>query len=225
MNKKIISLILACTVSLGLIGCGKDSSGDITSNGNSATEANYDPFGKYEEPVLVTGVMEYTSLTDDRIPKDTTPDNQAFMASAKEKLNIDFQYLWKAPPEQYEQKLGIALASDELPDIMKVYANDYHMLKENEQLMDLTEALKYASPALKEFIERDPSVLESLKDDCKIYAIPQYSDKRRTMNVMYIRKDWLDELGLQVPKTVDELENVAKAFVEKKGAQSGLAIG
>ena len=29
-----------------------------------------------------------------------------------------------------------------------------------------------------------------------------------------IRKDWLDKLGLEVPKTMDDVMEVARAFVE-----------
>ena len=35
-----------------------------------------------------------------------------------------------------------------------------------------------------------------------------------------IRKDWLDELGLAVPETLDEWHTVLTAFKEKKGAEA-----
>ena len=43
------------------------------------------------------------------------------------------------------------------------------------------------------------------KDDYSIYTIPQFS---------MINKAWLDELGLEVPKTLDELHEALKAFKE-----------
>ena len=33
-----------------------------------------------------------------------------------------------------------------------------------------------------------------------------------------VRKDWLDECGLEVPKTISEFENVIRVFNEKYGA-------
>lgn len=42
---------------------------------------------------------------------------------------------------------------------------------------------------------------------------------------MQIRKDWLDELGLEVPVTYDELEEVLRQFKEKKNAYAPLSIG
>lgn len=40
-----------------------------------------------------------------------------------------------------------------------------------------------------------------------------------------VRKDWLDELGLDVPETIDDWEIMLKAFRDKKGASVGLAGG
>ena len=41
---------------------------------------------------------------------------------------------------------------------------------------------------------------------------------------MYIRQDWLDDLGLQIPTTPDELYTVLRQFKDKKGAECGLAM-
>ena len=38
-----------------------------------------------------------------------------------------------------------------------------------------------------------------------------------------VRKDWLDELGLSMPETIDEWHNVLTQFKEKKGAAAPLA--
>lgn len=52
------------------------------------------------------------------------------------------------------------------------------------------------------------------KEDGKLYSIPtaRVSDQHR--NVLGIRQDWLDNLGLEVPVTVDEFEEVLRAFTE-----------
>lgn len=41
--------------------------------------------------------------------------------------------------------------------------------------------------------------------------------KYKTFSGQMIRKDWLDELGLQLPETIDEWEIVLKTIKEKKG--------
>lgn len=58
------------------------------------------------------------------------------------------------------------------------------------------------------------------------YAFPfiQGDDKLRTYQEPIIRKDWLDELRLDVPTTIDEW-TVLQAFKDKKGAGQGSARG
>ena len=34
-----------------------------------------------------------------------------------------------------------------------------------------------------------------------------------------VRKDWLEECGLEIPKTISEFENVIRVFNEKYGAK------
>lgn len=56
----------------------------------------------------------------------------------------------------------------------------------------------------------------------KLYGIP--FQKAVARNGVVIRKDWLDKLGLAVPKTTDELMEVAKAFTEKDPDGNGKRI-
>ena len=184
-----------------------------------------DPFGYYEEPVSITSVLAYAPPTDPALPKDISPDNFSFIHEAKRRFNIDYSFKWTAPMDQYDQKFGVALVSGDLPDVMVVSPVDYKILLDNDLLQDWNEALKYASPTTHGYIYRDGG--ESLKGvtvDGKVMAIPEYWDQRREMNLMIIRQDWLDELGLEAPKTTDELLDVLRAFKEKKGAKQALAI-
>lgn len=160
-----------------------------------------DPFGYYEEPVSITSVLAYAPPTDPALPKDISPDNFSFIHEAKRRFNIDYSFKWTAPMDQYDQKFGVALVSGDLPDVMVVSPVDYKILLDNDLLQDWNEALKYASPTTHGYIYRDGG--ESLKGvtvDGKVMAIPEYWDQRREMNLMIIRQDWLDELGLEAPQ-------------------------
>lgn len=192
-----------------------------------AEQGLFDENGKYMEEITITGVVSHSPIVGDAslYPPDIAPDNFSYIQAAKDKLNINFEWLWVAPQEQFSQKFGVALASGDLPDIMSVSSVDYELLKENGQLADLSNTLQYADEVLKGYLEVDPSVLESLTtDDGKLYAIPQYYDVRREMNMLYIRQDWLDELEMDIPRTIEELEAVMKAFKEKTGADQAIAL-
>ena len=228
MNKKLLAGLLIATIMVsGLSGCTpKDTTQEVSTEVKTASEL-FDENGKYKEMITVTGIGSYGGGTaeDPNFPKDVTIEKFPYLDALRENLNINFERLWLAPAEQFAQKFGVAMASGDLPDIMQVSSVDYEILKENGQLADLSGTLQYANDTLKEYLSKDPSVLESLKEpDGKLYVIPQYFDTRREMNMLYIRQDWLDELGLQVPKTVEELEQVMKAFMEKKNAKQGIAL-
>lgn len=240
MKKSLLSLGLAfimCSFVL-LNGCGSTDSkntskptvsSDIQSSVSTlSSETNkYDPFGKYSQTVTITGVLNYGAPSDPTVPKDITPENMSFIKAAKDRMNIEFKWLWEVPTSQFAQKLGVAIASGELPDVLTVNAAQYQTLKENNQLADLTEAVKYESSDFKNWFERDSSIIQKIKKmsgDGKLYAIPQYANPLRNLTMMYIRRDWLNELNLSVPKTMDELKNVAKQFVEKKGSY-GIGVG
>ncbi len=79
---------------------------------------------------------------------------------------------------------------------------------------------KYA-PNLKKFLSEHEDVKRSITaPDGKIYYIPYVPDGE-TARAYFIRADWLQELGLQVPKTVDELEKVLIAFKEQDPNKDG----
>ncbi len=218
---RICCFALAFLFAVNLVSC----FGGNDDNGPDYDDPTRNPFGRYENTVKITGVMEYQAHNDSRVPQNITPDNQAYIRLIKERLNIEFSYLWKVPPTQYSEKLSLSMLANELPDIFKVTASDYASLKKAGMLKNLATAYEYASEDVKTFLNRDPDVIRRLTDsDGGIYAVPQYSDNRRGVPVMYIRQDWLDELHLEVPTTPDELYTVLKAFKEKKGATCGLAM-
>lgn len=54
--------------------------------------------------------------------------------------------------------------------------------------------------------------------DGRQYAIPAVEVETGSVQVLNVRQDWLDEYGLDAPKTLDDVENIAKVFAEKKPA-------
>lgn len=178
-----------------------------------------------EEPVTLTTILQYGAI-EDECPEGVTPEHNSFLDTALQKLNIQIDWMWIAPEEQYKQKLNVALALGDIPDFMAVEDGAvYRSLLENDMILPWNEVLKEANATLKEWIFRDPEVLEAVTDEeGNIMSLPQYWDPKRKLNIMMIRKDWLEETGLEVPETVEELEKVAMAFQEKTGAEQGIGL-
>lgn len=223
MKRRISYLILAgmfTFTSLFAAGCGKKADETNTKTSQEAKkDEKIDPMGKYSEPVELTAVLGFRPPESPKIPKDVTPQTNSLVKMLKDKFNINLKFLWTVPTDQYEQKLGVAMASGDLPDIMTLDATkgQFENLYEQNQLADLTDIYKnYTTSVVKDCVEADGGkALNALKKDGKIFGLPSYMDPKQTAQMLWIREDWMKKLNLQAPKTIDELEKIAEAFVNK----------
>lgn len=223
-------MILLAALSLFVIsacsGQGKEPAGnqpEAAAKEEGGTAAPPDPLGKYPETVTVTEVMGFNPPEDPRTPKGITPEQNAYLKDLKEMLNIEVKYKWTVPSSQFSQKFSLALASGDLPDILELDGKNFEKLKKQGMLADLTEAYNdYASPTLKKYMESDGGfAMKTYSQDGKQLGIPAFEDPFLSTQLLWIRKDWLDNLKLEPPKTMDELEMVAKAFVQQDPDQNG----
>lgn len=227
---KLARMMLISTMTLSVMAAcsnqATESEGtpDKTSTEDTKTNtAPPDPLGKYPETVTVTQVLGYNPPEDPRTPQGITPEQNAYFKDLKDMLNIEVQYKWTVPSSQFEQKFSLAMASADLPDIMELDQKNFEKLKKQGMLADLTQAYNdYASPALKKYMESDGGfAMKTFTSEGKLLAIPGFEDPFLSTQLLWIRKDWLDSLNLQPPQTMDELEQVAKAFVQQDPDQNG----
>ncbi|MDU0204671.1 extracellular solute-binding protein [Paenibacillus sp. MAH-36] len=213
-----LSLLAACSNQVG----DKPSSPAQATAGTSTGSAQ-DPLGKYAEPITVTQVLGFNPPEDPRTQQGITPDKNAYFKDLKEMTNIEVKYKWTVPSSQFEQKFALSMASGDLPDILELDQKNYEKLKKQGMLADLTEAYKqYASPALKKYMESDGGfAMKTFSSEGKQLGIPAFEDPFLSTQLLWIRKDWLDNLKLQPPKSIDELEKVAEAFVKGDPDKNG----
>lgn len=128
---------------------------------------------------------------------------------------MDIHIDWFATHENMDQRIDLAISSNVLPDAMVVSPYQFNQMVEADELEDLTKAYEeYASPIMKRIIEgTNAGLKEDVMINGKMLALP--SANPEDFSMMWIRKDWLDRLGLAPPSTMKELESVAKAFVEQ----------
>ena len=164
-------------------------------------------FAPFEETVTIKAVMGYAEGQDGH-----KPSNDWWCDVLKERLNINLEYLWEVPSDQFSTKLAVTLASGSYPDILQCDFATFNYLKQAGALADLQAAWdEYASVPLKgSYISQDP--FEACSEDGKLLAIPYATDPIQAMAVMYYRTDWLENVGLEMPETIDDLTAVIKAF-------------
>lgn len=112
-----------------------------------------DPFGKYEETVTIR-IGQEVDPSDTSLPPGDTPLDNQYTRHVKENLNIEVEHAFTASPANYDQKVSLAIASNDLPDAMIVGPVELRQMYEAGQLEDLTDVYEqYASPAIKRIIE------------------------------------------------------------------------
>lgn len=235
MKKKVIALFLAAAMTVSLTACGGNSSSDSsteqanaqaasTEAGSAETDSAASAGGAeeageelnlygFDEPVTIKVGISYASASDFTFLGGETVTDNAWTDLYKAN-NIIPEILYEVAPSQAETKLSTAIMSGDYPDIISTSATEYKNYVESGVIADITEVYeKYASDELKEYMNYDEGMsLEALDIDGKLYGLPKMSDPYSDCNIMFIRQDWLDRLGLEIPETMEELKEVAHAF-------------
>lgn len=223
-QKSFFTFLVFIFIILLSVACGSDERelGEEFEN-RERVEVADGPLGRYEETVYVKQVIGHGKAEDPNTKRGTTPQTNAYLDKLEEMLNIKVGFQWAVPTEQFEQRFSLAVASGELPDVMMVGMDQFEKFKDQGVLADLTDAYhNYASDRIKSYMEFDDGkALNMVTDDGKILGIPSFEDPYMSAQFLWIRKDWLDHLNLDIPETLEDLERVAQAFVDEDPNQSG----
>ena len=150
------------------------------------------------------------------IVKRPSTDKIANMQWAKDlEADCDCKIEWQEVSEDaWAQQKNATLAAGKLADVSLHAFGVPDAAQYPSMFEDLSKDLDKL-PNVKAFFKQKPDAKKLITDpDGHIYALPSSRGKSYSgsgQNMM-INKAWLDKLGLQVPTTWDELENVLKAF-------------
>lgn len=173
------------------------------------------PFGAYEEPITLTTCMRITETMQSFINiKDDVLSDNLWTRTFADELGINIAFDWTAPDTQYNDKMAAQLATNNLPDFFLVNAGQLKQLVDYGMVADLTDVFdEYAADFTITMMESDSySGIEQATFDGKLYGLPKVAGNKDAANYWWIRYDWLENLGLEVPTTLDELLNVMYAF-------------
>jgi putative aldouronate transport system substrate-binding protein len=189
----------------------------------SALAQTNDPFGRYDKTLTINIGKQVDP--DFKYPEGDNPENNIYSRYLLKTLNIDVKNAWQAGSQSdYFQKVNLSIAANDLPDGLGIITSQHlKAMVDAGQVADLTDVYKkYASPAMKAMFEKsEGAAMSAVTFGGKMYAIPNIAVPEDAYHFAWIRKDWLDKLGLQPPKNLTELEAVAKAFVEKDPGGNG----
>lgn len=230
--KKLVSSMLVGSMVLAVTACGggtpkSDEGTSETLMESAAEEKESDALTEPEtggskalQPFEETVTIKMGHGLDPNTVFDEgeTVENSRFVQWLKEDMNIDVQYDWICASSDFGQKINLCIASNTIPDAVNVGQSQYLAMLKYDQIQPLTDVFEeYASDQLKQYVRSGgDALMDAISFNGEMYAIPAPEITAGGVNIMWIRQDWLDELGLEVPRSVDEVIDVAQKFVDAK---------
>ena len=218
----ILTLLVGCSFGTGGT---KKTDGDVSSvkDRENWDIAETSPLGKYPELVTYTlGQMKGTNNSN--LPEGQTYEDNAYTRYLKKTLNVQNKNIFMESEERYDEALNILVKDRNLPDIFLVSDREtLEELVENDLIEDLTEVYKScASDKIQEMYESyGKELLASGTFDGKLFALPETAIDDGSQ-LLWLRRDWMEQLGVKEPKTLDEALSVIRAFQENRmGAEEG----
>jgi putative aldouronate transport system substrate-binding protein len=231
-----MALVAGCTSGASTTAPAATSAAPATSSATGTAAAAATPteepyLAKYDQPVTVN--LALRAHPANKYPAGDDPSNNVWTRAWKDDLNIVENTMWEANADaavgsDYEMKMNIAIASRALPDIM--YLSNYSQfdsLMRANLIEDLTPYYEqYASPDLKKNVMDDGGQAMSWATvSGKLMGFPVSGVNYMSARMIWIRHDWFVDSGLPVPKTMEDVLAIAKAFKDKDPANRyGIAL-
>lgn len=156
---------------------------------------------------------------------DSFADN-AFLVNLEQETNVHIDWQIVSSNDWFDQK-AIILAGGEsvLPDVVvgNQTFNNQDYMRNTEYFVPLEDLIEQYMPNLTKAFEEMPALkARCTYPDGHIWSLPARMPKRPAVNQLpVINMKWLDNLGLEVPNTLDELEAVLIAFKEQDANGNG----
>ena len=125
----------------------------------------------------------------------------------------------------WSDKKSVLVASGDLPDAFlgSNAFTDSEIAQNQNMFIPLEDLIKDNMPNLNKAFEKEPKLKAMVTNpDGHIYSLPKKLPMRPIVgNQLFINKKWLDNLGLKMPETYDELVTVLQAFKDKDANGNG----
>lgn len=228
MNRGFINKFtaVAVTISLFIAGCDSPAKSVYTDDEKQDERMYYamtTPYGAYPETVNYT-LGKMTSVNNSNMPEGDTYTDNAYTRYIKSMINVQNIDVFEADDAQYKTNVSMAISMGVLPDIMMVSnQDDLQRLVEANMIEDLTESYNNCiSSRVKDMYNSYGEVLKDMVTfDGRIMALPE-TNITDGPNLVWLRKDWMDTLGLSEPETIDDVVNIIQEFIEKDPGNNGI---
>ena len=212
--KRILSLTMACLLVL------------LCAPGTLAEKAvpNFNAEGY---PICPDEKVTLRVMIQSRAEMPSDLNMQEIHQRAEEIMNVHIEWIM-VPADAWNEKKNLMLATGDLPDIIESKINESDLTRYGPEgtFVELTDLIAKYAHNINKLMDTEMPELRSFiaAPDGKVYSLFRVnSGPWMTSNgVGMMNMQWLKNLNLEVPKTLDEFTNVLRAF--KTGDPNGNGI-
>ena len=200
MKRRMMALLLAGVMGVGMMtGCGSSKSADSQKVVREESD----------EPIDVLNQDEKMKLSIVCLQGYTQPDSE-MQKWMEDRYNLDIDIIALPGWSDATSKISLLMGDEtQRPDIIWWWnmEADYTKWVDAGLLVDVSPYMKKYTNIVDYYNSVDPGVMFYASGDNGIYRIPG-DVAEPACETLWIRKDWLDNLGLAVPTTLDELDEL-----------------
>ncbi len=235
MKKKLLSVLLATSMVASLAACGSSETATDTTSSETATEETASESDAAESETVEEGSASSSELVDGKFAETrhitvevydrgndggSDPTNNMYTKYIQDQMleqhNVEVEFV-KVPRWTEVDEINNLLAAQSAPDICVTYS--YATIQTYADMGGVLDLSSYVNDYkddltnLWDWLGESNINWDKDPDTGSIWALEARLANQNRINT-FIRKDWLDTLGLEEPTTKEEFYNVLVAFKE-----------
>lgn len=214
MKKRIVAVITALMMFATILsGCGasedvkSDNSTEEKTSTSTSTKKEDDKASEQIRKLVIAYPKKASTASYETLP---------YFQKIEEMTGIEVEWIgW--PEENAKEKMQLAFASGELPDLIinVLQPDDVVTFAEQGLIVAIDDKLESAPNLTKIFNDRPDFKSNATLPDGHIYSMPRLvEDHVNSNHTFMVNMEWLEMAGQEVPTTLDEFYECLKAVKE-----------
>ncbi len=209
-SKKLVSLMLTAAMGASLLtGCSKGGEEEV-----QVTEDTYNYTG--QAPITDQEGATVSILARNSFYSTVDLANAPIVQEVEKRSGVSLDWTFISPANYIDSVSPMLASGTDLPDIVQLPDLDPNMNYIKSGLFTPLDEYMDEMPNFQAFLDENPSIKASLTaEDGHIYYVPITVVTNNYQPCAMINMQWLDQAGLEVPTTLDELVEVLRVFKEQ----------
>lgn len=183
-----------------------------------------------DEPVTFSLWYSFPGDLSDIMQTYLADGQNRVLQFAEEKTGVNLSFMLQSVTTANDN-FNLLVASGDYPDMFQnassYYTGGMDKAVQDEVLLELTDLIPEYAPNYNALIHSDNATLASVSTSTgkKVEVCRILADYVKPSTGLVVRQDWLDDLNLEVPVTLDDFHDMLVAFKDQKGAVEPLGLG